>query len=81
MSATADSPRDGATTRRAVLALEFPGLDMGLRRRSDLWGFHRGRVRIVLRGRGRDVGGLAAARGEGDKRVEAAESPIPTPAE
>jgi hypothetical protein len=35
----------------------------------------------VLRGRGGDVGGLAAARGEGDKRVEAAESLIPTPAD
>lgn len=35
----------------------------------------------VLRGRGGDVGGLAAARGELDKRVEAAKTQTPTSAE
>jgi aquaporin Z len=35
----------------------------------------------ALRGRGGDVGGLAAARGATDKRVEAAESRTPAPAE
>jgi aquaporin Z len=35
----------------------------------------------VLRGRGGDIGGLAAARGELDKRVEAAKTQTPTSAE